>query len=540
MLANRRLSRVRRALTAGARTIDTSRGSGGAQRGTDMPSSGILDLAIGLAFVFGATAALSSVGTELIARGLRELLDGEDASMNLATARVQYDAVKDLITGDGAAAEAEATGAKAAAATGAAAARPERRKAAPAARPAQRAPGESSQRSGQRHLAEGTAGPERSATATLLGGPILRSQGMVGDISSRKLQMRPAKKRPRGRAASQAGGPAGPADTASSLAGRAHAASGPAGPADTASSLGEPADAASGPPEPAHAASGPAAPAHAASGPAAPAGAGSRWRQLASMPGRWRNQRQLPSYLSARSFAEAVVDLVAPDSAGVTTMGMVQRSVDALPDSMSVFKPSLQALVKNANGDIRRFRASVEHWYDDHMDRVSGWYKRRVAKITLLVGAILVLLLNVNALTIGRTLYADSAVRAAVSNVAARSTSCPAPAGTAAAGTAAAGHAQETCLADIQARLSAAAQAGLPIGWGTVRDCVLPDAQCNWLDQRGILSRHGSSGWQLALVLIGFLITITSLVPGARFWFGLLAKLGSMRSTGPKPAAPAS
>src|SRR6266542_3900198 len=226
MLANRRLSRVRRALTAGARTIDTSRGSGGAQRGTDMPSSGILDLAIGLAFVFGATAALSSVGTELIARGLRELLDGEDASMNLATARVQYDAVKDLITGDGAAAEAEATGAKAAAATGAAAARPERRKAAPAARPAQRAPGESSQRSGQRHLAEGTAGPERSATATLLGGPILRSQGMVGDISSRKLQMRPAKKRPakkrrRGRAASQAGGPAGPADAASSLAGRA-------------------------------------------------------------------------------------------------------------------------------------------------------------------------------------------------------------------------------------------------------------------------------------------------------------------------------
>jgi hypothetical protein len=235
-----------------------------------------------------------------------------------------------------------------------------------------------------------------------------------------------------------------------------------------------------------------------------------------------------------------VIDLVAPDSAGVTTMSMVQRSVDALPDSMSVFKPSLQALVKNASGDISRFRASVEHWYDDHMDRVSGWYKRRVAKITLLVGAVLVLLLNVNALTIGRTLYADSAVRAAVSNVAARSTSCPAPAVTAVAGIAAAGHAQETCLADIQARLSAAAQAGLPIGWGTVRDCVLPDAQCNWLDQRGIFSRHGGSGWQLALVLIGFLITITALVPGARFWFGLLAKLGSMRSTGPKPAAPAS
>ena len=109
--AKRRLPRVRLTLTAGARTIDSSRGSGGAQRGTDMPTSGILDLAIGLAFVFGAAAALSSVVTELIARclglrgayllrGLRELLDSEDASMNLATARVQYDAMKDLITGD--------------------------------------------------------------------------------------------------------------------------------------------------------------------------------------------------------------------------------------------------------------------------------------------------------------------------------------------------------------------------------------------------------------------------------------------------------
>jgi len=83
-------------------------------------------------------------------------------------------------------------------------------------------------------------------------------------------------------------------------------------------------------------------------------------------------------------------------------------------------------------------------------------------------------------------------------------------------------------------------QAGLPIGWGTVADCAAPARACNWWDQRGILSRHGGSGWQVVLVLIGFLITIIALVPGARFWFNLLSKLGSLRSTGPKPATPAS
>jgi hypothetical protein len=191
---------------------------------------------------------------------------------------------------------------------------------------------------------------------------------------------------------------------------------------------------------------------------------------------------------------------------------------------MSPLKLSLEVLAKNAGDDVGRFRASVEQWYDDHMDRVSGWYKRHVATITLVAGAVLIVLLNVNALAIGRTLYTESTVSTAISNVAAKVTSCPAT------------ESQQDCLANLQARLSAAAMAGLPIGWGTVRDCTQPGARCNWLDQRGIFSRHGDSGWQLVLVFIGFLIMIIALVPGARFWFGLLSGLGALRATGPKPA----
>jgi hypothetical protein len=186
------------------------------------------------------------------------------------------------------------------------------------------------------------------------------------------------------------------------------------------------------------------------------------------------------------------------------------------------FRQSLQALVRNADDDVSRFRTSLEKWYDDHMDRVSGWYKRHAAQITLVAGAIIVLVLNLNALSIGRTLYTENAVSAAVSTVAAKATSCSS--------------ASQDCLTNLEGQLSAAAAAGLPVGWGTVRDCTELGAKCNWLDQRGIFSRHGDSGWQLVLVLIGFLIMIISLVPGAQFWFGLLTKLGSLRSTGPKPA----
>jgi len=245
----------------------------------------------------------------------------------------------------------------------------------------------------------------------------------------------------------------------------------------------------------------------------------------------------LPAYFSAESFAEAVIDLVAPDTAGKTTpdaagkttpdaagetvMATIQRNVDRLPDP---FKSSLQALARNADDDVSRFRTSVQRWYDDHMSRVSGWYKRHVGIITLILGAILIVLLNINVLTIGRTLYSQNAVSTAVSQVAAKGTNCP-PSKT-----------TQECLSKLQAQLSAAATAGLPIGWGTVRDCQPPRAGCNWMDQRGLFSRHGGSFWQFVLVLVGFLLMVIAIVPGAQFWFGLLSKIGSIKSTGPKPA----
>src|SRR5260370_14682792 len=127
--------------------------------------------------------------------------------------------------------------------------------------------------------------------------------------------------------------------------------------------------------------------------------------------------------MSGSSFADGVIDMIVPDAQQETTMQTVRQGVGNLPDSLPALKQPLQALVKDAGDDIDRFRASVEKWYDDHMDRVSGWYKRRVAKITLVFGAVIVVLLNLNAITIGRTLYTENAVSAAISTVAGK-TSC--------------------------------------------------------------------------------------------------------------------
>jgi hypothetical protein len=401
-----------------------------------MLGSGILNVAIGLAFIFGVTAALSSVFTEAIARflglrgayllrGLRELLDSGTMTVELTKAEGDYNAWQEIAKG---------TPPESPPPTGAG---PRSRK---KAQPADTSAG---------HVLTAEALAKiPSATGALLGSPIMRSQGMTGDISSRALTL-------------------------------------------PAAAAGRPAPLPKGP---------------------------------------WKFRRSLPAYISATSFADALIDLLVPNAGGQTTLDAIDKSLKSLKQQLPVGSPlvaSLQTLVANANGDIGRFRTSVESWYDNHMDRVSGWYKRHVAKITLAVGAILVLLLNLNTLTIGRTLYSSSVIGTAVSSVATKTTSCPPNGST------------QKCLGDLQAELSAATQAGLPIGWATISDCAAPNIHCNWLDQRGIFSRHGGSPWQLVLVLIGFAITIIALAPGARFWFDLLGKLGSLRSTGPKPSAPA-
>jgi hypothetical protein len=386
-----------------------------------MLSSGIIDLAIGLAFIFGATAAISSVITEMIARflglrgayllaGLRELVDSAGKSVVLDNAATDVEKAQGIVTG---AAGAHTTGDPAA----------------------------------------GVQLP--SATRVLLSSPMLGSQGVVGTITAKGLTVEGAK--PKVRASGR--------------------------------SKTDP----------------------------------TRFLRT------WSRRRKLPSYISARSFATAVMDLVVPNASGQTTMDGIPERIKNMPVAPGPLKDSLQSMAASANGDIDRFRTSIENWYDDHMARVSGWYKRRTTLITFVAGGILVLLLNINAITIGRALYSDSATRTAVSAVASQGNPCPASSRN-----------QQSCLAGLEKRVSDAAQAGLPLGWGIVPACTVQNVKCGWLEQHGITTPGDGSWWQVFLAVLGFLVTIVALAPGAQFWFGLVVKLNGLRSSGPPPASSAS
>jgi hypothetical protein len=261
-------------------------------------------------------------------------------------------------------------------------------------------------------------------------------------------------------------------------------------------------------------------------------------------------RRRLPAYISGQTFARVLLDILPPETPGTdpkpahaggagaqadhgapgvpAQLAGISRWVEGetsqeRPDELA---KALRPLLMGVH-DVEDFEANVAHWYDDHMDRVSGWYKRHVRWFSLAFGLILVLLFNVNAIRIADSLYSNQAVQASVVTVATQKSSCQ-------------GTDPAACLTALQSKIDQFSAFGLPVGWGDLPACAT--RHCSWLARHGLTNLYKSgidSVWAFLLVLLGWALTIFALTPGARFWFDLLSKLGSLRSTGPKPSTSA-
>jgi hypothetical protein len=228
----------------------------------------------------------------------------------------------------------------------------------------------------------------------------------------------------------------------------------------------------------------------------------------------------------AAEAADAAAKAVAAAAGAADAMAALRSWANAgvAADPPDPLAEALRPMLVGAQESMQAFEASVARWYDDHMARVSGWYKRHVRWISLSIGLVLVIVFNLNAIRIADSLYSDQAVRGSVVTQATRAASC--------------GDKQPAaCLADLQAKIGLFRLGGLPVGWAGVPVCA--QRSCSWLDQRG-LTNPGKNGIDsvgaLLLVLLGWGLMVAALIPGARFWFDLLSRLGTLRSTGPRPS----
>jgi hypothetical protein len=217
--------------------------------------------------------------------------------------------------------------------------------------------------------------------------------------------------------------------------------------------------------------------------------------------------RRGPSYIPSRVFAITLMDTLFPEEHGRDTIALARQAVDDENVPARV-RTMLRDALDHAGDRRDRFTGALERSFDEGMDRVSGWYKRKAQYILLAIAIVLVAIINVDTFTVAQRLWKDKALRAAVATQAANASgaqACP--------GTTPQDSPQKraaACIDDVQ-------QLELPIGW---------------------TSGSWPEGWKGYLAKLGgLLVTAFALSLGAPFWFDLLSKIARLRSSGP-PAPP--
>jgi hypothetical protein len=188
-----------------------------------------------------------------------------------------------------------------------------------------------------------------------------------------------------------------------------------------------------------------------------------------------------PSYIEPAYFAIALTDSLLPVPGSGAQLG---AAIDAVADPQ--LRRALQGLHARAGGELACFQRLLAGWFEQAMERLSGSYKRRQLLISFLLALLLAILFNIDSLTLFRTLWQQPQLAAHI------------------------GAAPATLDAATLRQLWA-----LPIGW------------------TDFPPRLDSA---FALQVAGWLVTATTTLFGAPFWFDLLQRAVQLRTSGARPA----
>lgn len=324
-----------------------------------------------------------------------------------------------------------------------------------------------------------------------------------------------------------------------------------------------------------------------------------------------------PQYISSTMFAEALIDTVATQvmhcrevKLKAITDGGKQYEMAGSPPPADVLsryksalesmKPSplrdvLQSFWDKSDGDYNKLKLMIETWYNDYMDRVSGWYKTKQQWKLLFFGFAVAIGLNVDSLHLIKVISMDDRLRSNLVSTAERvadNYSATADSlrndpqqqlkmfqnavmDSTKQDTTGRGidsvHRKIEVIIDVNkyrqvlqlndsvsnaymARadsvLGIAAALDLPLGWSENSaplswwNCgckETPQCNCTAPKSKGIVAYNEHrdrcvSFTNILLYLAGILITTISLSFGAPFWFQVLVKLVNIRRAGKKPS----
>lgn len=231
-------------------------------------------------------------------------------------------------------------------------------------------------------------------------------------------------------------------------------------------------------------------------------------------------------------------------ASGESALSQLRSGIAALSVISPELNQTLSALLLQVEDyttdketQLAKARENVEKWFDDSMDRVAGTFKRYSQWLALMLGMIVALLVNVDSINLTLYLWRDSSVRQVLVEKAAE---FELPSEQLAAN-------PEQAMQEFRSKFVGL---NLPIGW-VINESGGPaimDSQCQlfpgteqafgipvFTSKKCIAPPQSNNQTNIALKLIGILLTAGATAQGAPFWFDILKKLVNLRGTGANP-----
>ncbi len=116
-----------------------------------------------------------------------------------------------------------------------------------------------------------------------------------------------------------------------------------------------------------------------------------------------RRSERYPAYIPALNFVLAVIENL---GSADFTQGKLRSSISSssLP---AQFKQVLLDLEAQAEGNLEKFQKNLEAFYNNSMDRATGWYKKRIRLILFVLACLLSIVLNLDTIKITNDALSD-------------------------------------------------------------------------------------------------------------------------------------
>lgn len=215
------------------------------------------------------------------------------------------------------------------------------------------------------------------------------------------------------------------------------------------------------------------------------------------------NKGRLPSYLKPTTFSKALINVLGKtDDTKKFLKEKIKELKGELDNKHSDTKEVIYNLMLDADGNLEKFKLLLEEWYNETMERVAGWYKRRIQIITFIIGIILAFAMNVDTIAIAKKLTHESDARMEMVRVATEYVD---------------EHNTDSAISD-----SLHVQMEKVVGSIRNQESIISISRPNC----------DSGPKVIILYIIGCFITAIALSLGAPFWFDILDKLVKLRSSG--------